>query len=149
MLAALAVVNGKVDRLFPHIEQATRRSAQQTILVLSAKLDAQQLALNDAILDAIQQNAIAADELDRHLAVIRAALVEVQAQSAQIADQQLAASAGDVLRLADDPSLDAKHKIEVAIPLIPLLVDYKFELELGSKVNLVAVWEALKAKVAG
>lgn len=147
--AALAALDDKVARLFPHIEQAMRQSAQATILTISARLDAQQLALNDAILDAIQQNAIAADELDRHLAVIRTALVEVHAQSAQIADRQLADSAADVLRLADDPSLDAKHKIEVAIPLIPLLVDYKFELELGSKANLVAVWDALKARVTG
>lgn len=140
--AMFAALNVKVDRLFGHIDL---RSLQSVALVY-ARLDTQEHTLSAAIAEAVQQNTFAADELDRHLAVIRRALAEVQAQATPLADSELAEGAGAALRLAEDPTIDAKHKLEVTLPLIPLLLSYKFEAELGSRANLVAVWEALKAK---
>lgn len=88
-------------------------------------------------------------ELDRHLSVIRATLQEVHEHVASIADRDLAEGVAAAQQLAEDPSLDARHKLEVTIPIIPLLLDYKFETELGSRANLVALWETLKTKVQG
>ncbi len=71
--AALAGLNVKVDRLFGHIDQ---RSLQSVALIYR-RIDALDRDLSAAIVDLVQQNALTADELDRHLAVIRASLEEV------------------------------------------------------------------------
>jgi len=143
--AALAGLNVKVDRLFGHIDQ---RSVQSVALIYR-RIDAFDRDLSAAIVELVQQNAFGADEIDRHLAVIRAILEEVHDHAAQVADRDLVAGVEAAQQLAEDPSLDARHKLEVTIPIIPLLVDYKFETELGSRANLVALWDALKAKVSG
>jgi hypothetical protein len=143
--ASLAGLNVKVDRLFGHIDQ---RSLQSVALIYR-RIDALDRSLSAAIVEMVQQNALTADELDRHLDVIRAALQEVHDHAARAADLDLVEGVEAARQLAEDPSLDARHKLEVTIPIIPLLVDYKFETELGSRANLVALWDALKAKVRG
>lgn len=143
--AALAGLNVKVDRLFGHIDQ---RSLQSVALIYR-RIDALDRNLSAAIVELVQQHALTADELERALAVMQTALQEVTEQAAQLADRELAAGVAAARQLAEDPSLDARHKLEVTIPIIPLLLEYKFETELGSRANLVALWETLKAKVRG
>lgn len=143
--AALAGLNVKVDRLFGHIDQ---RSLQSVALIYR-RIDAFDRDLSAAVVALVQQNALTTAELDRHLAVIRATLEEVHNHAARLADRELAAGVEAARQLAEDPSLDARHKLEVTIPIIPLLLEYKFETELGSRANLVALWDALKAKVGG
>lgn len=143
--AALGELNIQVERLFGHIDQ---RSLQSVALIYR-RIDALDRDLSAAIVELVQQDALTADELDRHLSVLRLALQEVHDHTALIADRQLAEGVDAARRLAEDPSLDAHHKLEVTIPIIPLLLDYKFETELGSRANLVTLWEALKAKVQG
>lgn len=113
------------------------------------RIDALDRDLSAAIVAMVQQNALTAGELDHHLAVMRAALQEVHAQAVQLVDPELMIGVEAARQIAEAPSLDARHKLEVTIPLIPLLLEYKFETELGSRANLVALWEALKARVRG
>lgn len=141
--AALAGLNVKVDRLFGHIDQ---RSLQSVALIYR-RIDALDRDLSAAIVELVQQGALTADEVKRCLAVIEATLQEVHAQAARLADHDLLTGVEAAQQLAEDPSLVARHKLEVTIPLIPLLLEYKFETELGSRANLVALWEALKARV--
>ena len=143
--AALAGLNVKVDRLFGHIDQ---RSLQSVALIY-ARIDALDRDLSAAMVALVQQHALSAEELAGHLAVIRATLQEVHAHAAWIADRELVAGVEAARNLAEDPSLDVRRKLEVTIPIIPLLIEYKFETELGSRANLLALWEALKAKVSG
>jgi hypothetical protein len=143
--AALAGLNVKVDRLFGHIDQ---RSLQSVALIYR-RIDALDRDLSAAIVDLVQQHAFTADELDHHLSLIRLALLEAHEHVASMADRDLAEGVVAARQIAEDPSLDARHKLEVTIPIIPLLLEYKFETELGSRANLVALWEALKAKVRG
>lgn len=143
MRAALAGLNVKIDRLFEHVDQ---RSLQSVALIYR-RIDALDHDLSAAIVEVVQQGALTADELERHLSVVQRALQEAHDHTAHMADRDLAAGVAAARRLAEDPSLDARHKLEVTIPIIPLLLEYKFETELGSRANLVALWEALKAKV--
>lgn len=83
--AALAGLNVKVDRLFGHIDQ---RSLQSVALIYR-RIDALDRDLSAAIVDLVQQNALTADELDRHLAVIRASLEEVHDHAALLTDRDL------------------------------------------------------------
>ncbi|MBP8291792.1 MAG: hypothetical protein KAX65_03395 [Caldilineaceae bacterium] len=152
--AALYALHGEIGALQADVtglraELLARfdRSEQAVIGAIGARLDAQHLATLDAILDAVEINALAADELDYHLDAIAAVVAELRAHAIASSDRQVAAEAAAALRLAEEPGLSAKHKLEVTLPLIPLLVDYKFELELDSKANLVQLWAALKRRV--
>lgn len=46
--------------------------------------------------------------------------------------------------LASAPGLDARHKLKVTIPIVPVLLSYEGELELNSRLDLAAVWQALQ-----
>ncbi|MFQ5855145.1 MAG: hypothetical protein ACE5LU_05830 [Anaerolineae bacterium] len=117
---------------------------QHIVAVLLARLDAQQAALMDALLEVLEGGYVAADELDRHLAVLEVALQEVQQRAAQIEDRQLVQSARQVAELVSAPGLDAKHKLKVTLPLIPALLAYEGEIELSSRLNLEETWRALR-----
>lgn len=119
-------------------------SEQRILSPILARLDEQQAALLDNILDVLDVAAIGADELDRHLAVIDAALAEVNARAAGISDRSLVASSQQVAELASPLGLDAKHKLKVTIPIIPVLLSYEGAFELGSRLDLAEVWRALQ-----
>ena len=109
---------------------------QRIIAPILARLDEQQTTLIDAILEVLETTGVTADELDRHLVVIDTALAEVARRAAQIEDRQLVASTQQVAELASTPGLDAKHKLKVTIPIVPVLLSYEGEIELSSRLNL-------------
>lgn len=45
------------------------------------------------------------------------------------------------------PELSVKHKLKVTIPIVPLLLGYEGEVELNSRLNLEASWQALQRLV--
>ena len=124
--------------------------AEQRILApILARLDEQQVAQITAILDALEARVFPADELGRHLAVIQMALAEINVRAAQIRDRQLVESARQVVELASAPGLEVKHKLKIAIPILPLLVAYEGELELGSRLNLGEAWRGVRGWIGG
>lgn len=61
----------------------------------------------------------------------------------QIADRQLAAAVQHAAEVVSAPGLDVKHKLKVTIPILPALVAYEGEMELGGGLNLEEAWKAL------
>lgn len=155
--ALLRQILGKLDHVAGGVDQLLLGQArlllryeqgeQRVLGTLITQMDLQQSALMSAILDVLESGGLAADELDRHLSAIDAALAEVNAHAAQIADRQLAASAQRVAELASAPGLDAKHKLKLTIPIIPVLLSYEGAFELGSKLDLAKAWQALLDRV--
>lgn len=121
---------------------------QRIVAPILARLDAQEATLLDKILDVLDVATFGADELDRHLSAIDAALAEVNARAAEIGDRQLVASAQQVAELAGAPGLDAKHKLKVTLPIIPVFLSYEGEIELSSRLDLAKVWRALQDRLA-
>ena len=39
--------------------------------------------------------------------------------------------------------MDAKHKLKVTIPIVPVLLSYEGEIELSSRLNLQELWQQL------
>jgi len=118
--------------------------AEQHILApVVARLKEQEATLLDKVLDVLDVTTVGADELDRHLTVIDAALAEINAHAVQITDRQLAASAQQVAELASPLGLDVKHKLKLTLPIIPVLLSYEGEFELGSKLDLAETWRWL------
>jgi hypothetical protein len=122
---------------------------QRIIAPILARLDAQQTAQTAAILDALDARAFPADELGRHLAAIHLALAEINVRSAHIADRQLAASVAQAAEIVSAPGLDVKHKLKLTVPIIPVLLSYEGEFELGSRLNLEEAWRAFQRWISG
>ena len=51
------------------------------------------------------------------------------------------------IEIIKDPQFDAKHRLKEGLPIIPMLVGYEGELELGSGFNIKTAWEYLVAKL--
>ncbi|MEA5470353.1 hypothetical protein [Spirulina sp. 06S082] len=49
-------------------------------------------------------------------------------------------------KVLKNPELDAKHKLKVVIPIIPFVLEYEGELELGTGFDLKSAWKKLITK---
>ncbi|MBX3001243.1 MAG: hypothetical protein KF893_22170 [Caldilineaceae bacterium] len=143
--ATLSRIEKGIDRLDQEMRQRftfLEEGQWRTVRILLNRLDAQEASTLDAILEAIETNAVAADELDRQLVTLQSLLLSVQ--EAQIADPVLFAATAQINEMVSAPGLDFKHKLKVGIPLIPLLLHYEGEMELSGGFNLEEIWRSLQ-----
>lgn len=108
-----------------------------------------QLALN-SILKEIRQGRVEQGQLQRTINSIRLALKSIQDVGLPVDDEELRKLLDDIYR-AINSDLTFQQKVELSIPIIPLLLRYK--IELGAGVDLGAVWKELvelaRQKTAG
>jgi hypothetical protein len=98
-----------------------------------------QLALN-SILKEIRRGRVEQGQLQRTIDSIRRALKNIQDVGLPVDDEELGKSLDEIYR-AVNSDLTFQQKLELSIPIIPLLLEYK--IELGAEVDFGAVWEEL------
>lgn len=123
------------------------QSEERIIATLVQRMELQEIVLTHAIVEALETDDSPAAVLDHHLTVLNEALVEIQAQGERIEDRQLAADAAKVAEAIAAPGLGIKHKLKIGAPIIPGILAYEGEVDLGTKVNLEATWTALQDMV--
>ncbi|WP_254449538.1 hypothetical protein, partial [Anabaena sp. UHCC 0253] len=97
-------------------------AAEQSILrVIIEQLNQTQLALTENILNAVAANQVSESEMHQMLAVLEERIPSLPPSSQ-----------AEITEIIKSPQLDAKHKITVTFPIVPLLVNYEGELELGT-----------------
>lgn len=111
------------------------QTEQSLIEAVTQELNQHQLAVTQILLNALETNQLSEPAMEQMLAVLAERLPELPPSQAQ------------VVEIIKDPELDTRHKLKVTLPLIPFLVDYEGELELGSGFNIKAAWEGLIAKL--
>jgi len=115
---------------------------------LLARLDVQESHLTGEILAVLESGAVAADELDHHLADIEALLEQARSTDPPVRDALVQAR-----QVLSAPGLDVNSKLKVTVPLIPFLLAYEGELELGQQMNveeaLRSLWQAMTAWARG
>ncbi|MEM7532069.1 MAG: hypothetical protein AAF639_07835 [Chloroflexota bacterium] len=136
-----------------HMQQAADVITQRVLALLSPHLKAHETQ----IINEIQTNAVLQTVADDTQMVIleniRSQLVQMrqtlQENTPQNAEQ--AAFTHAVTQAADlieAPALDARHRLKVAIPLMPAILSYETELELNERLNLEELWLGLRRQVA-
>lgn len=118
-------------------------SEQTVITTITERLAQVQLTTLHTTLDVLEADRLSEAEMHETLNAVHETLAALQQQGVSLPGQQAVAEA------IDSPTLEVKHKLKVTLPIIPLLLGYEGELELGSGVNLETVWERLAAKVRG
>jgi hypothetical protein len=99
------------------------------------QLDDRQLSMTQTFLDALESHQLAESEIEEMWAVLEDRLPE------------LPPSQNAVKEWVKAPELDARHRLKVALPIVPFLVDYEAEFELNGGLDFKALWENLKAKL--
>lgn len=103
--------------------------------IITQKFNETQLVLTQNLIDALEDNLITEQEMQQMLAVLEERI------------PSLPPSQASKLEIIKDPKLDAKHKLKLTLPIIPMFVEYEGELELGSGFNIKSAWEQLVAKL--
>ncbi|MBD2526797.1 hypothetical protein [Nostoc sp. FACHB-133] len=103
--------------------------------IITQKFNETQLVLTQNLIDALEANLISEPEMQQMLAVLEERI------------PSLPPSQASKLEIIKDPKLDAKHKLKVTLPIIPMFVEYEGELELGSGFNIKSAWEQLVVKL--
>ena len=123
---------------------------EQTIITtIVDRLDEEQLANTQAVLDSIATRQLADKELQGTLGAIRDTINEIRQQGAFISDSNLNSKIEKISDVVDSPKLDVSHKLKVTVPIIPLILSYEGELGLKSGINLESAWKKLLNKVRG
>lgn len=105
------------------------------IAAVTQQLNQHQLAVTQTLLDALEANQLSEPEMERMLEVLEERLPELPSIQAR------------VVEIVKAPQLDTRHKLKVTLPIVPFLVDYEGELELGSGFNVKTAWKWFVAKL--
>lgn len=120
----------------------SRYEAGERLIInsITERLDQAQADTVQTMLDAIELDRV--DEAE--MAEVMGALIRALAENKQrgVALPEL----GKVDEVISAPHLDLKHKLKFSIPIIPLLLNYEGEVEIGSRLNLEAAWDRLVGK---
>jgi hypothetical protein len=122
-----------------------RYSASERVIIaaITERLAQPQLTTLQSILDVLEADRLSDAEMRDTLNAIHGTLTALQQQAGLLPGEQALA---EVIKA---PTLGIKHKLKVTIPIIPLLLGYEGELELGSEMNLEAAWRKLVARIQG
>jgi hypothetical protein len=99
----------------------------------------------EAVLEAVQQDRLEQGEMRRTLEAVRRALIALQGRELPALQADLRRGM-DELPAVINSDLTLKNKLELTLPIIPLLLDYKVELEAAAGLDLRQIWENLRHK---
>lgn len=99
------------------------------------QLNGRQLTITQTLLDALESSQVSELEAREILTILERHIPALPATQADIAN------------IIKDPALDAKHKLKVSIPIIPFILDYEGELEIGTGFNINTAWQKVKSKL--
>ncbi len=102
---------------------------------LLIQLNQTQLVLTQKLQDAVDANQVSEPQMQQMLAVLEERIPLLPPNQAAIAE------------VFKDPELDVKQKLKVTLPIVPMLVNYEGEFELGSGFNIKTAWEQLLSRL--
>jgi DNA uptake protein ComE-like DNA-binding protein len=120
-------INHLRQRLLAHYEAGEKN----IISAITNQLNESQVTTISALLDAIEANQVSDAEMQNILPSIQEGLIILQQRGVT-----LPVSQEEIVGVINEPQIDFKHRLKVAVPLIPFILDYEGELELGTGINL-------------
>ena len=111
-------------------------SEQAILRVFIEQLNQTQLAFTENMLNAVAANQVSESEMLQMLAVLESRIPTLPSSSQ-----------AEFAEIIKSPELDARHKITVTLPLVPFLINYEGELELGTGFNIKSAWEFIIKKL--
>lgn len=132
-------INNLRQRLLAHYNAGERR----IITAITAQMDQVQLDTISAVLQAIDGGKVSDLEVQHLLDSTQQMLAILNQRNLLTSEQQ------EIMEVIKSPGIDARHRIKVTIPLIPLILGYEGEVDLGTGINLQAAWQKLLVRLRG
>lgn len=118
---------------------------ERTVIdAITRQLNQSQLVSMEAVLDALEADQVPEAEMLHILEGTQQMLTALQQCGTVLPSNQQA-----LAEVINAPGLDTKHRLKVSLPIIPFLLDYEGELEIGTGVNLKAAWQNLLVRFRG
>ncbi|OBQ33605.1 MAG: hypothetical protein AN485_18290 [Anabaena sp. MDT14b] len=111
-------------------------SEQAILRVFIEQLNQTQLAFTENMLNAVAANQVSESEMLQMLAVLESRIPSLPSSSQ-----------AEIAEIIKSPELDTRHKITVTLPIVPFLINYEGELELGTGFNIKSAWEFIIKKL--
>ena len=111
-------------------------SEQAILRVFIEQLNQTQLAFTENMLNAVAANQVSESEMLQMLAVLESRIPSLPSSSQ-----------AEIAEIIKSPELDTRHKITVTLPIVPFLINYEGELELGTGFNIKSAWEFVIKKL--
>lgn len=105
------------------------------------KLNQIEIRVTQTFLNAIDSHQLLDSEMQEMLGGIEKHLPVLSSYNISAIEES------NITEIIQAPELDFRHRLKVAIPIIPFLVDYETELELGSGFNIRSAWQKLVTKL--
>ena len=154
----LEEVNNRLDRLsagqkaiygnINHLRQgllAHYEAGEKNIIsAITYQLNESQINTISALLDAIEANKVSDAEMQNILPSIQEGLSILQQRGITLTGSQ-----EEIVQVINAPQMDFKHRLKVAVPIIPFILDYEGELELGTGINLKEALKQFRARLIG
>jgi hypothetical protein len=124
--------------ILSRFDEAERRIISTILL----GIDESELKIVNLIVDALERSQLSADEIRQITSISEVAIGKLSKYTTGEDSQ-------GIIKLLKSPELENKHKIMLTIPIIPMLLSYETELEIGSGVNISQVWGRLSKRFNG
>jgi len=151
VLAGQAELGAELDAFQAVVLSSLSGAEQRIVVAVLAGVDAQSRRHVEAIMLAVQDNHLAAADLQTLLAAVAAVHAEVRGHGAALADLSarldLLAVDEAVAAVVGPTDAEFKHRLVMTVPLVPFLLSYEGEVELKSRLGLDAAWQALLARI--
>ncbi|MBD2130228.1 hypothetical protein NDI39_15420 [Microcoleus sp. ZQ-A2] len=135
--AGQKVIYENINHLRKGLLNRYEASEQHIIAVITERLDQAQIGTISSVLEALEADKVSEFETQQILEGTQQMLTVLNQRNTVLPGQQ------EVTEAIKTPELDAKHKLKITIPIIPLILDYEGEVELGAGINLKGAWQKL------
>ena len=149
LLSGQKVIQGELKDFRKTLLARFDASEQKVITAIVERLDQNQLATVQSILDGMEANRVLESDLQETFNAVQQSISEIKQNEAGYYNSQLVRDVENLSDVVDDPRLDVSHKLKVSVPIIPLILSYEGEVGMKSGLNLKAAWEGLTARVRG
>lgn len=154
----LQQMNTRLDRLsagqkeiyenINHLRQGLisryKASEQNIITAMTERLNQSQMITISAVVDAIEANQLSEAEMQNILPIIQQSLSALQASGIDLPANQEAIA--DIL---NSSQIDFKNRVKIAVPIIPFILSYEAQLEVGTGIDLKTAWQNLVVRLQG
>lgn len=114
------------------------------IAAITERMEQGQIFMIASVIDALEADQVSEEEMQYILHGIQQSITKLQQCGTALPPSQQ-----ELVEIINAPGLDFKHKLKVGIPIIPFILDYEGELELGTGINLRAAWQSLVLRFRG
>jgi hypothetical protein len=110
-------------------------SERTLVKTLTNQLNQNQLVLTQTLLISLDSEQPQESEMQRVIKLLEQKILALPHPQ----ENQL-----NVLKILQNPEIGTTHKLKISIPIIPFLVDYEGEIELGTSFNFQSAWKWVK-----